>query len=246
MSVEIESMFQPLQNRITFKEFVEWKPNGVRYELHDGVIVEMTQPLGGHEEITGFLTLELSAEIKRLKLPYLVPKQGLVKPLESESGYLPDLLILNRPSLASEPFWENESTVSLATSIPLVVEVVSTNWRDDYYKKYGEYEGIEIPEYWIVDYLANGGRKFINNPKLPTTPLLPNWGKTLISRRLKWRDSVVISQNDRRGVTCGDGSVLLELGKEVLNQMPRFVQLLRHTPVGAARLRRGGITAVFP
>jgi hypothetical protein len=25
----------------------------------------MTQPLGGHEEITGFLTLELSAEIKR-------------------------------------------------------------------------------------------------------------------------------------------------------------------------------------
>lgn len=96
-------MFQTLPNRITFKEFVEWKPDKVGYELHDGVIVEMTQPLGGHEEITGFLTLELSAEIKRLKLPYLVPKQALVKPLESESGYLPDILILNRPSLASEP-----------------------------------------------------------------------------------------------------------------------------------------------
>ncbi len=95
--------------------------------------------------------MELSAEIKRLKLPYLVPKQALVKPIESESGYLPDILILNRPSLASEPLWENESTVSLATSIPLVIEVVSTNWRDDYYKKYGEYEGIGISEYWIVD-----------------------------------------------------------------------------------------------
>jgi Uma2 family endonuclease len=56
----------------------------------------------------------------------------------------------------------------LGKSIPLVIEVVSTNWRDDYYKKYGEYEDIGIVEYWIVDYLALGARKFIGNPKKPT------------------------------------------------------------------------------
>ena len=49
-----------------------------------------------------------------------------------------------------------------------MVEVVSTNWRDDYYKKMGEYEEIKILEYWIVDYLGLGGIKYIGSPKQPT------------------------------------------------------------------------------
>ncbi|NRB07303.1 MAG: Uma2 family endonuclease [Richelia sp.] len=52
--------------------------------------------------------------------------------------------------------------------MPLVIEVVSKNWRDDYFTKVGQYEAIVIPEYWIVDYAALGGRKFIGNPKQPT------------------------------------------------------------------------------
>jgi Uma2 family endonuclease len=62
--------------------------------------------------------------------------------------------LLNRPNLATEPRWKNQSTVIYGESIPLVVEVVSTNWRDDYLDKAGDYEEIGIPEYWIVDYLA--------------------------------------------------------------------------------------------
>jgi Uma2 family endonuclease len=58
--------------------------------------------------------------------------------------------------------------VSQALSIPLVIEVISTNWREDYFTKLGQYEAIGIPEYWIVDYAALGGRKFIGNPKQPT------------------------------------------------------------------------------
>lgn len=54
------------------------------------------------------------------------------------------------------------------SSIPLVIEVVSTNWRDDYYLKLADYEEMEIPEYWIIDYAALGARKFIGNPKQPT------------------------------------------------------------------------------
>jgi Uma2 family endonuclease len=52
---------------------------------------------------------------------------------------------------------------------------VSTNWRDDYFLKFAEYvrvasrrEEIGIPEYWIVDYAALGGKRFIGNPKQPT------------------------------------------------------------------------------
>jgi Uma2 family endonuclease len=64
--------------------------------------------------------------------------------------------------------WKKESTVSQPTSIPLVIEVVSTNWRDDYHKKYADYEEMGIPEYWIVDYAALGSREFIGEPKQPT------------------------------------------------------------------------------
>jgi Uma2 family endonuclease len=45
---------------------------------------------------------------------------------------------------------------------------VSTNWQDDYLMKLGEYEKLGIGEYWIVDYLGLGGRRYIGDPKQPT------------------------------------------------------------------------------
>ncbi|OUL17892.1 hypothetical protein BV372_34450 [Nostoc sp. T09] len=163
-------MIQAKRSLVTFDDFIAWYPENSprRYELHDGVIVEMPPPTGDHEEVIGFLALEISAEIRRLKLPYFIPKTAFVKPLEGESAYSPDVLILNQPNLVNEPLWKKESTVSFAESIPLVVEVVSTNWRDDYLKKAADYESIGIPEYWIIDYAALGGRRFIGNPKQPT------------------------------------------------------------------------------
>jgi Uma2 family endonuclease len=158
----------PKTKLVTFEEFAQWKPEGGRYELHDGVIIEMSQPLGGHEEVKGFLTTELAFEYRRLNLPYFIPNQALVKPPDSESGYLPDVLLLNRPNLINEPLWKKESTVIQGASVPLVIEVVSTNWRVDYLTKVKDYEEIGIPEYWIADYLALGGRRFIGSPKQPT------------------------------------------------------------------------------
>ncbi|MEH2155447.1 Uma2 family endonuclease [Nostoc sp.] len=161
-------MIQSIHKLVTFEDFAAWRPEGGRYELHDGVIVEIAQPVGDHEDVVGLLALNISIEIGRQKLPYFIPKTVLVKPFEGESAYSPDILIINRPNLVNEPLWKKESTVSQATSIPLVIEVVSTNWRDDYYKKLADYEAIGIPEYWIIDYAAIGARKFIGNPKLPT------------------------------------------------------------------------------
>ncbi|MBN3898497.1 MAG: Uma2 family endonuclease [Nostoc sp. NOS(2021)] len=166
-------MIQALRKLVTFDEFVARYPDntGKRYELHDGVIVEMSQPTGDYEEVVGFFAFEITRECIRLNLPYFIPKTALVKPPENESAYSPDVLILNRPSLVTEPLWKKESTISLAESIPLVVEVVSSNWRDDYLKKAADYEAVGIPEYWIVDYAALGGRRFIGNPKQPTVSL---------------------------------------------------------------------------
>jgi Uma2 family endonuclease len=161
-------MTQAIPKLVTFEDFAAWRPEGGRYELHDGVIVEMAQPVGDHEDVVGFVARKLIVEFDRLNLPYTIPKTALVKPTNSESAYSPDVLLLNRPNLINEPLWKKESTVSLAASIPLVVEVVSTNWDDDYYTKQGKYEGIGIPEYWVVDYLGLGAKKFTGNPKQPT------------------------------------------------------------------------------
>jgi Uma2 family endonuclease len=163
-------MTQAIPKLITFEEFANWLPDNrrVRYELHKGQIVEMAQPVGEHEDVKGFLTIKLSASIDRLNLPYSIPNQAIVRPPEKDSGYLPDVLVLNRANLVNEELWKKQSTVSLGASIPLVIEVVSTNWRDDYYLKYADYEEMGIPEYWIVDYAALGGRNFIGNPKQPT------------------------------------------------------------------------------
>ncbi|BBD57307.1 hypothetical protein NIES2109_00720 [Nostoc sp. HK-01] len=163
-------MTQSLSKLITFDEFVAKYPDqtGKRYELHDGVVVEMPQPTGDHEEVVGFLAFEITRECIRLNLPYFITKTALVKPPENESAYSPDVLLLNRANLVHEPLWKKESTVIQGSSIPLIVEVVSTNWRDDYLKKYADYEEMGIPEYWIVDYSGLGGREFIGNPKQPT------------------------------------------------------------------------------
>jgi len=158
----------PKTKSVTFEEFVQWKPEGKYYELHNGIIVEMNQPLGDHEDISSFLAEIATAEYLRLNLPYRIPKTVLVKQSENESAYSPDVLILNRSNLINEPLWKKQATVTQAASIPLVIEVVSSNWRVDYLTKVKDYEEIGIPEYWIVDYLALGGTPYIGNPKQPT------------------------------------------------------------------------------
>lgn len=153
---------------VTFVEFAEWKPEGKFCELYNGVIVEMPQPTGEHEDIGSFLGETITAEYLRLNLPYRIPKTVLVKPPSAESAYAPDVLVLNRSNLVNEPLWKKSATVVQGASIVLVIEVVSTNWRDDYLTKLKDYEEMRIPEYWIVDYLGIGGRRFIGNPKQPT------------------------------------------------------------------------------
>jgi Uma2 family endonuclease len=162
-------MTAALPKLLTFDKFIERYPNdGKRYELHQGVVFEMPPPSGDHEDVVGFLTRKLGVEIERLNLRFNIPKTGLVRTKSVNSCYLPDVLVVSQDNLKNEPLWKKESTVIQSKSIPLVIEVISTNWRDDYYKKYADYEEIGILEYWIVDYAALGARKFLGNPKQPT------------------------------------------------------------------------------
>ncbi|WNZ43964.1 Uma2 family endonuclease [Leptolyngbya boryana CZ1] len=160
---------QALEKPISFDEFIAWYPEntGIRYELHNGVIVEMPKPRGRHSRVSGDLAFDLGSAIRQAKLPYFIPKECIVKVLD-QSGYEPDIIVLDEIEIADEPRWERESVIERAASIRLIVEVVSTNWRDDYLTKLAGYEAFGIPEYWIVDYAALGGKRFIGDPKTPT------------------------------------------------------------------------------
>ena len=163
-------MTQAITQLLTFDEFIAWYPENstTHYELHNGAIVEMPKPTGQHSEVAGFASGELHFEIRRLSLPYLIPKECVIKSARNESGYEPDVIVLDKQTIAEEPRWQKESIITKGNSVRLVIEVVSTNWSDDYAVKLEEYEALGIPEYWIIDYLGLGGRRFIGNPKQPT------------------------------------------------------------------------------
>ncbi|MFB6275065.1 MAG: Uma2 family endonuclease [Halothece sp.] len=161
-------------NTVTFEEFIQWYiSQGRCCELHDGTIVAMPKPTGKHSLVTGFLIEELIlAIIKQGKRGmWTIPREAIVKSRNGQSGYEPDIVVLDQSAIVEEPRWEQESIIEKPESVKLIVEVVSTNWRDDYFKKRADYEELGIPEYWIVDHAAIGGRNFLGNPKRATISL---------------------------------------------------------------------------
>ncbi|MEL6939623.1 MAG: Uma2 family endonuclease [Cyanobacteria bacterium J06598_1] len=97
-----------------------------------------------------------------------MPQTCLVKPYREAEGYLPNIIVLDKEKVKADPYWKKASSVSTGAPIHLIVEVVSTNWQDDYLTKLAEYEKLGVPEYWITDYRGLGGIRFIGSPKVPT------------------------------------------------------------------------------
>lgn len=199
-------MIQAFRQPTRFDEFIEWYPENseVRYELHRGTIVEMPKPKGQHSRIAGNLAFELGTAIRQASLPYFIPKECIVRSADGESGYEPDVIVLDDTAIASEPRWGTSSVIESATSIRLIVEVVSTNWRDDYFIKFGEYEALGVPEYWLVDYAALGGRRFIGNPKQPTLSVCQLVEGEYEMRQFRGSDRIVSSASPNLNLAVED------------------------------------------
>jgi Uma2 family endonuclease len=158
----------PIQTKqlLTFEQFIKQLPDEGRYELVNGEIVRIL-PIRLHETLAEFLSDAFKDEVKRLKLNYWVSGRVVLRTLTpngKEQGRHPDVTVVDKTIWESKPF-----DYSALTEPPqLVVEVVSTNWEDDYIDKLDEYQRLGISEYWIVDYLALGSRNYLGNPKEPT------------------------------------------------------------------------------
>ncbi|WP_366558308.1 Uma2 family endonuclease [Okeania sp. SIO3B5] len=131
-----------------FDQFINWYPENsqVRYELHDGVIIEIPKPKGKHSNLTGSLIEQLLIIIRQMGKGgiWTIPRESIVKPKHERSGYEPDIIVLNQEAIGAEFRWESESIIQNPDSVKLIVEVVSTNWRDDYYNKLRDYEEMGI------------------------------------------------------------------------------------------------------
>lgn len=152
---------------LTFDEFVIQYGDNSRYELIDGELRDM-EPTGPHEGVAGTLAGRFFVEILRENLKWIVPKNCLIKPPAAEATALrPDVIVLDEDKLNLEPLWQQEPIICNGSTVRLVVEVISTNWQDDYARKVEEYAFLGISEYWIVDYRGLGGIAFIGKPKKP-------------------------------------------------------------------------------
>jgi len=183
----------PVASPMSFETFLEWYPeDGRRYELIEGIVTEML-PTGPHEDVGGFLGAELNFAIRHHKLPYSIPRSCLIKPQAGGSGYMPDVVVLNRELLSQEPLWSTASVIQSGQAIPLIIEVVSTNWRDDYGHKFVEYEAMGIAEYWLVDFRALGAVRHIGQPKQPTITICQLKGEEYQMQRFVAGEKLVSS-----------------------------------------------------
>ncbi|UBF25973.1 Uma2 family endonuclease [Kovacikia minuta CCNUW1] len=151
---------------LSFEAFIANYLDQVRYELIDGELIDL-EPTGLHEQVAGFINRKFNVAIDQLGIPWFIPMKCLINPLGPNSAFRPDVVILDQTALASEPLWRTEPIITLGRSVKLVVEVVSTNWQNDYARKLEDYETLGIPEYWITDYLGLGGKRYIGSPKQP-------------------------------------------------------------------------------
>lgn len=155
------------KQQISFEQFIEELPDEEgRYELVNGEIMRILATRQ-HDNIAEFTADTFKAEVKRLNLNYRVSGRIVVR-TQTESGKIqgrqPDV------SVVDKSLWDSNLAAYSALTEPLqlAVEIISTNWEDDYIDKLDEYKRLGIGEFWIVDYLALGSRNYLGNPKVPT------------------------------------------------------------------------------
>lgn len=155
------------QQDLSFEQFIQQLPDEEgRYELVNGEIMRILSTRK-HDTIAEYLSDTLKDEVKRQTLNYWVSGRVVIQTLTQKGkpqGRHPDVTVVDKSIWDAFP-----SAYSALLEPPqLVVEVVSTNWEDDYVDKLDEYQRFGISEYWIVDYLAIASRSYLGNPKVPT------------------------------------------------------------------------------
>ncbi|MFB2923020.1 Uma2 family endonuclease [Aerosakkonema funiforme] len=131
----------------TVEEFLNLDlPEGQEYELIDGRISVMAEPSGEHENLRSELMVELRMESRRRQLGLLVHPKPVLQ-LGPKDTRKPDLIAIDRDA------WNRQTQSEAVLKEPpsIVIEIVSTNWEEDYRNKPLWYAAFGVSELWIVD-----------------------------------------------------------------------------------------------
>jgi len=144
--------------QLTLAEYLTYDDGtDVRYELVDGVLVEM----GAEYPINNTIVSFLFAVFLGMEMPHyrLAIGHQIVVSSAKATARQPDLVVHSEASAAA--ILSGSRLLMLDMPVPmLVVEVVSSSdtepkSRDrDYKEKRAEYAARQIPEYWIIDPIA--------------------------------------------------------------------------------------------
>lgn len=148
-------MIQAKRRFSTIEEFLNYDDGtDTRYELVDGVLVEMGPENDINQEIPFFLVSVLLQFV-----PYYLIRRGteIVVSSYAVTCRVPDLIVLSEAT-RNAMSQDERSTISAHMPAPqLVVELVSPgesgsdNYDRDYVEKPREYATRGIPEFWRID-----------------------------------------------------------------------------------------------
>ena len=146
------------QRRMTLKEFLTYDDGtNTRYELVDGILVEMGLGTGKHGGVIRRISKHLEAAAENLGTDWIAV-QGLVGietdvPGKTDHVRIPDVTMMSEAQWAVIEDRPGSATIFQDEPAPIVlVEVLSPSTKSiDLTEKRTEYADRRIPEYWIIN-----------------------------------------------------------------------------------------------
>ena len=145
------TLVRPQNRPVTEREFWQFlrEYDGCQlYEQVDGWIRVMAEPSMPHERLRTRLWFWLESHISQNQLLFETHPKMLCR-LGEGNQRRPDLLVVGQAVLE-----RCDRKAAILTEPPqIAIEIVSTNWEDDYIKKSLDYARFGIVEYWVADLL---------------------------------------------------------------------------------------------
>ena len=155
---------QEKEHLLTFQEYLDYEGEpDVIYELVRGKLIPMSTQTHLHTNICKFLIYKFQRYFAAQNLDLVANALATGVRTEENSSRIPDLVV------CSQTVWEQvihrpgAGVLDFDEKPILVIEIVSSDRREDYVIKRHEYEMAEIAEYWIVDPKKKRVRVFVNH-----------------------------------------------------------------------------------